>query len=272
MLQRLKLNTDNFLHTNPSLYLAFNGENDQSMGDFLLDVFRQYGVVAGSAVLDVGSGTGREAAHLHRAGYRAVGLDNSEEMLEWARETHPGLPFHYGNQSNFSLGERFDALYCVGSTFLYNFTNDMIVSSLRCFREHLREGGLLYLDMRNAAFFLTPEGRRWLTEELAEQRTVNGTVVSLKTRFSIDLANQLLERDYCWSVEGMKPIVEHLRHRLMFPQELIHYLESNGFRVLQLFDRPEPHIGKTERGVPLRFEGGMSGRRMQVIAQATSMT
>ena len=70
----------------------------------------------------------------------------------------------------------------------------------------------------------------------------------------------------------MKPIVEHLRHRLLFPQELVHYLESNGFRVLQMFDRPEPHIGKTERGVPLRFEGAMSGRRMQVIAQATSTT
>jgi len=272
MLTRLKRDTDNFLHTNPSLYLAFNGENDQSMGDFLLDVFRQYGVGPGSAVLDVGSGTGREVARLDREGYRAVGLDLSEEMLEWARETHPGLPFHFGDQTNFALGERFDALYCVGSTFLYNFTNDMIVSSLRRFREHLREGGLLYLDMRNAAFFLTPEGRRWLTEELAEQRTVDGTVVSLKTRFSIDLANQLLERDYCWTVEGTTPIVEHLRHRLLFPQELVYFLTSNGFRVLQLFDRPEPHISKSERVHPLRFEGGMSGRRMQVIAQATSMT
>ncbi len=272
MLPRLKLDTDNFLHTNPSIYLVFNGEDDQSMGDFLLDVFRQYGVDVGADVLDVGSGPGREVAHLRRAGYRAVGLDNSEEMLEWARETHPGLPFHYGDQMNFALGERFDALYCVGSTFLYNFTNDMILASLRRFRDHLRDGGLLYLDMRNAAFFLTPEGRRWLTEELAEQRTVNGRVVTLKTRFSIDLANQLLERDYCWTVEGMKPIVEHLRHRLLFPQELIYYLSSNGFRPLQLFDRPEPHIGKTERGSPLRFEGGMSGRRMQVIAQAIPTT
>jgi len=266
MQRSLKLNTDNFLHTNPSMYLAFNGEDDQSMALFLHKLFTEFRV--GTSVLDVGSGPGREAAYLHQAGYRTVGLDNSEDMLRWARDTYPGIPFVYGNQSDFTLGERFDALYCVGSTFLYNFTNDMIQASLRCFRNHLKDGGLLYLDMRNAAFFLTPEGQRWLTEELREQRIVDGNMISLKTRFSIDLENQLLERDYCWTVEGMKPVVEHLRHRLLFPQELTHYVTMNGFRVLRLFDRPEPHIGKIDMGSPLDFSSTMTGRRMQIIAEA----
>jgi SAM-dependent methyltransferase len=218
---KLNLHSDNFLHTNPSLYVEFNGDHDQSMAQFIYKLLTEYKV--GRKVLDVGSGPGREVAFLNRNGYDAVGVDNSEEMLAWARGQYPGMSFVYGEQSTLALEQQFDALYCVGSTFLYNFTNEAVLASLRGFRKHLRDGGLLYLDMRNAAFFLTREGQRWLTEELTEQRKINETVISLRTRFSIDLANQMLERDYCWIVAGQKPVVEHLKHRLLFPQELAHY-------------------------------------------------
>ncbi|MFC5702380.1 class I SAM-dependent methyltransferase [Cohnella faecalis] len=261
-----RTDTDNFLHTNPSLYLAFNGEHDSSMAHFIHTLLIEY--KAGKKVLDVGSGPGREVAYLNSVGYEAVGLDNSEAMLSWAREHYPGSKFVLGDQSDFSLQQMFDALYCVGSTFLYNFTNEEVLASLQCFRKHLRPGGLLYLDMRNAAFFLTKEGQCWLTEELVEQREANGTTVSLKTRFSIDLAAQMLERDYCWTVAGYDPIEEHLRHRLLFPQELAHYLAVSGFRLVQLFDKPAPHVDSFDRDRPLTYSHDLLGTRMQIIAQA----
>ncbi|MDF2725538.1 MAG: glycine/sarcosine N-methyltransferase [Paenibacillus sp.] len=257
---------DNFLHTNPSLYLAFAGEHDHSMSHFIHRLLNEW--KAGKTVLDVGCGPGREVAYLNRAGYEAVGLDNSAEMLVWAREHYPEASFVYGDQSDFSLQRQFDALYCVGSTFLYNFTNEAVLASLQCFRRHLHTGGWLYLDMRNAAFFLTPEGQRWLTEELTEQTEADGITVSLQTRFSIDPANQLLNRRYRWTVPGREPIVEQLQHRLLFPQELAFYLASSGFRLLHLFDHPAPHIDRYEQGRPLAFGGDLKGRRMQVIAQA----
>lgn len=266
MTTKLQLETDNFLHTNPALYEAFNGEQDQSMAHFIHKLLDQYR--PGHRILDIGSGLGREVAYLREAGYEAVGLDNSEAMLSWARESYPGLPFHYGEQAEFNLQQTFDALYCVGSTFLYNFTNEAIHASLSCFRSHLREGGLLYLDMRNAAFFLTREGQRWLTEELAEQRIFEGRPVSLRTRFSLDLPGQLLKRDYCWTVADQAPITEHLRHRLIFPQELAHYLHAAGFRLLQLFDQPAPHTHADAAQGVLTFTDELTGRRMQVIAQA----
>ncbi|MCU6795645.1 class I SAM-dependent methyltransferase [Paenibacillus sp. WQ 127069] len=262
----IKINTDNFLHTNPSLYLAFNGEHDQSMAQFIHKLLIEY--KAGKKVLDIGAGPGREVAYLNRAGYEVVGLDNSEEMLSWAKEHYPEMSFVYGDQTDFSLQQQFDALYCVGSTFLYNFSNEDVLASLHCFRKHLHTGGLLYLDMRNAAFFLTQEGQRWLTEELVEQRKVHDAVISLQTRFRIDLANQMLDRDYCWTVTGYTPIVEHLRHRLLFPQELVHYLTSSNFRVLQLFDQPAPHVNKYEGDRPITYSQDMLGTRMQIIAQA----
>lgn len=262
----LQMNTENFLHTNPALYLAFNRDEDLSMAHFIHQVLKEFGV--GKKVLDVGSGLGREVAYLNRVGYEATGLDNSVEMLSWAKDHHPESTFVYGEQSDFSLNQQFDALLCVGSTFLYNFSNKDIIASLECFRKHLYKGGLLYLDMRNAAFFLTKEGQRWLTEELVDQTILEEAVVTLNTRFSIDLPNQILERDYCWQVTGCEPIVEHLRHRLLFPQELVHYLDACGFRLLQLFDDPAPHVQKYSSEKPLTFNNEMIGTRLQVIAQA----
>lgn len=139
---------------------------------------------------------------------------------------------------------------------------------MKCFRKHLNDGGLLYLDMRNATFFFTKEGQRWLSEELVEQTVFENTAVTLKTRFSIDMANQMLERDYNWIIPNSKPVVEHLKHRLFFPQELSFYLSSSDFHVIQIFDKPAPHLGDYNVQCPLIFSNEMLGTRMQVIAQA----
>lgn len=257
---------DNFLHANPSLYLTFNGDHDSSMAQFIHKLLSEFH--SGPRVLDVGCGPGREAGWLSEAGYDVTGLDQCNEMLEWARLQYPTVPFVQGNQSDFQLNEKFDALICAGSTFLYNFTNEEVRASLSCFRSHLEKGGLLYMDIRNAAFFLTPAGQRWLQEELTEQRTYNGKAVTLRTRFSIDLSKQLLLRDYSWEFEGEAPIIEHLQHRLLFPQELVHYLNTSGFRVLELFDQPAPHIDAFEAEQPLIFGHSLQGRRLQLLAQA----
>ncbi len=51
-----------------------------------LPLYREYARLAGPAVLEVGVGTGRVAAHLAAAGCRVVGIDASPAMLAQARE------------------------------------------------------------------------------------------------------------------------------------------------------------------------------------------
>ncbi len=263
---QMNLDSPNFLHSNPFLYEIFHGEDDDSMGQFVLTLLNYY--KTGKKVLDVGSGLGREVSFLNRNGFDSIGIDFSEEMIAWSQSHYPESSFVKGDQADFSLEQSFDAIYCVGSTFLYNFTNEKILQCLRCFRKHLETGGLLYLDMRNAAFFLTEEGQRWLSEELVERRKIAENLVTLQTRFHIDLPNQMLLRDYCWTVSGHEPVAEHLQHRLIFPQELVLFLEVSGFQIKQLFDKPAPHLNQYEPGQSIKFNENLEGRRMQVIAEA----
>lgn len=262
----LKKDTDNLLHSNPELYAVFESDKSFEMARFIYAILQKY--KTGKKVLDVGSGLGREVAFLNEKGYDAVGIDASEDMVNWAQKNYPNAAFYIGQQVAFDLNQTFDVLICVGSTFLYNYTNEDAGSALMNFRRHLKEGGVLYLDMRNAAFFLTKDGQKWLTDELLEEAVFHGEPAIVKTCFYIDLAKQILKRDYNWKIGSRDAIIEHLEHRLFFPQEIAGLLSVNGFEIVELFDKPEPHIGSFIDNCPFEFGYELSGRRLQVIAKA----
>ncbi len=254
----------NLLHDHPELYDHVIPDPDAAMGRFLHVLLERF--APGRRVLDVGCGLGREVAYLHGQGYDPVGIDSSAAMISWASAQYPGLRFVEASQQDFALDRQFDAIVCVGSTVLYNLTNADLVDTLRRFRRHLVPGGVLLLDMRNAAFFLTEAGQLWLRQEHREETVLaDGTLVGI-TRFDITPATQVLERFYTWIFPDQPPIHEHLQHRLLFPQELALVLELAGFGVELLFDEPAPHIGAfdgtAEFGLTLR------GRRLQVVARA----
>lgn len=254
----------NLLHDHPDLYGQVIPDPEQAMGRFLHALLERF--APGRRVLDVGCGLGREVAYLHAQGYDAVGIDSSAAMVAWAGARHPGLRFIQASQQDFALDRRFDAVVCVGSTLLYNLTNAELLGTLRRFRRHLADGGALVLDMRNAAFFLTEAGQRWLRQEHREETALgDGTLVGI-TRFDITPATQVLERFYTWIFPDQPPIHEHLQHRLLFPQELEMLLELAGFGLEVMFDDPAPHIGAFEGDY--EFGRTLLGRRLQVVARA----
>lgn len=256
----------NFLHDRPALYDAMIPDPDQQMGRFIHAILQRYG--AGQRVLDIGCGLGREVGYLCERGYMAVGLDNSAAMVAWAQRHYPAARFVTGSQDSFDLGERFDAITCMGSTFLYNATNELLQATLGCIHRHLMPGGLLLLDMRNAAFFLTGAGQEWLRREHHDVAVVAEGPLAMTTRFEIDVAAQLLKRAYTWTLAAEPPLHELLDHRLIFPQELRLLLSTCGFEVCAIFDTPAPHIGEFDVGDDFVLGQTMTGRRMQAIARA----
>ena len=65
----------------------------------------------GSFVVDVGCGNGALTERLAQAGYRALGIDASPDMLAKARALHPGLAFRQADALSFTLPEKADALF-----------------------------------------------------------------------------------------------------------------------------------------------------------------
>ncbi|MBB5956823.1 SAM-dependent methyltransferase [Saccharothrix tamanrassetensis] len=253
---------ENLLTDNPALYEHQFPDPDHVAARFTHDVVTRFG--GGRDLLDVGSGTGRDAGYLAGLGYRVVGLDSSERMVRHARDEHPQAEFVVGDMREFALDDRFDVITCLDSAFLYCHTNADLIDFLARCREHLKPGGLLVAEMRNGAFFL---GNTELLDGVRTRTVVwEGVPYTSHTRLWIDHAHQLLRRRREWQWPDAEPLVQHSAWRLLFPQELRLFLRLAGFDVLALFDTPGPRTD--EPWTPDAVLGAeLSGDRLHLVAR-----
>ncbi|WP_405594293.1 class I SAM-dependent methyltransferase [Streptomyces sp. NBC_01410] len=256
----------NLLTDNPALYEARFPDEARLAARWAEDCLRRNG--AGPRVLDIGCGTGRDAAYLHAAGRMVVGADLSETMLEHARAHHPGPEYVQADLRGFDLAARpFDAVVCLDSALLYCHTNDELDGFLASCRNSLAPGGLLVAEMRNGAFFL---GRTELLDTAAvNELSWQGITYRSTTTLLVDRTAQLLRRTRVWTADdGSPPVEQRSAWRLLFPQELRHLLAVHGFEVLALSDGPGP---RTE---PPWREGDLPGAtadadRLHLVARLT---
>ncbi|MDT3396766.1 class I SAM-dependent methyltransferase [Streptomyces sp. B1866] len=257
----------NLLTDHPALYEARFPDPERLAGRWAEDCLRRYGA-PGPRVLDLGCGTGRDAAHLHAAGRAVVGADLSEAMLAHAREHHPGPRYVPADLRSFSVGDGcFDAVVCLDSALLYCHTNEDLHGCLAACRRALAPGGLLVAEMRNGAYFL---GRTDLLDAPARAAfTWEGVTYRSVTTLRVDRAAQLLRRTRVWTLDGDSsgPVVQHSAWRLLFPQELRGLLAGHGFEVLGLYDGPGPRTSPPwrEGDAPAATA---DGDRLHVVARA----
>ncbi|MEU9230155.1 class I SAM-dependent methyltransferase [Streptomyces massasporeus] len=226
----------NLLTDHPALYEARFPDPGRLAARWTEDCLRRHG--AGPRVLDMGCGTGRDAAHLHGAGRAVTGADLSEAMLAHARAHHPGPRYVHADLHGFDLGS-FDAVVCLDSSLLYCHTNDQLDGFLASCRQALAPGGLLVAELRNGAYFL---GRTDLLDRPAvDAFTWQGRTYRSRTTLTVDRTAQLLRRTRVWTTDdGSPPVPQHSAWRLLFPHELRHFLAAHGFEVLELHDGPGP--------------------------------
>ncbi|MFF5786137.1 class I SAM-dependent methyltransferase [Streptomyces sp. NPDC012693] len=257
----------NLLTDHPELYEKRFPDPDRLAARWTEETLTRYG--SGPRVLDVGCGTGRDAAWLHgTAGRDVTGIDTSEAMLAHARAHHPGPAHRRADMRDFDLGTVFDAVVCLDSALLYCHTNDDLTAFLARCRTHLAPGGLLVAEMRNGAFFLGS------TELLDGPRTASfawrGTTYTSRTTLGIDHGAQLLRRRRVWTADdGSAPEEQRSAWRLLFPQELRHFLTTAGFEVLALHDGPGPRTEPpwSEGAVPY---GTARSDRLHLVARLLS--
>ncbi|MFF3277398.1 class I SAM-dependent DNA methyltransferase [Streptomyces chrestomyceticus] len=269
----------NLLTDNPALYEARFPDPERLAARWTEDVLRRYG--AGPHVLDVGCGTGRDAAHLHTLGRTVVGADVSDAMLAYARTHHSGPRYERADLRGFDATDLapqpFDAVVCLDSALLYCHTNDDLDGFLDSCRRALAPGGLLVAEMRNGAFFL---GRTELLDAPAIRGFEwEGTVYRSVTTLTVDRSAQLLRRRRVWTTEdGTPPVEQHSAWRLLFPQELRYALAAHGFTVLELHDGPGPRTEPPWQpglaSVPVGFagtaafsSGSADGDRLHLVAR-----
>jgi SAM-dependent methyltransferase len=211
---------------------------------FYCSVARNYG----DPVLELGCGTGRVTMAIAEAGYRVIGLDLSEKMLERAiekrgrlrREARERVHLVQGDMAQFELGEKFRTIIIPFRPFQHLLETEQQLSCLHCARKHLAVGGRLIVD-----FFQTDAERMHDPMFLNESALVaydlpDGRHVALSER--VAAFHRALQRNDVEMIfrvthpDGKREcLVMAWTLRYFFRYEVEHLMVRCGFRVEALY-------------------------------------
>ncbi len=245
-----KRRIQNLLYDHPEYYELVYPEPNEETPNMCRRMFARFLRQPPTSILDIGCGTGRDLAALTRDGAEGWGVDVSAQMIAFAQQQRPHLHLQIGDMRSVRLERAFDAILCMGSTFMYALSNDEIARTLNTFVAHSRAGTLLILDINNAAHYLGGEFEQRIEKTVVTPDFTARTIAN----HSFDRRRQLLIRHRVWEIPGRSPVEDFCEYRLLFPAELESSLLEHGFRVAGMYDNME-----------LR-ETDLSSRRLYIAA------
>lgn len=200
----------------------------------------------GGPVLDLGVGTGRLALALAKAGYTVTGVDSSPAMLAIARRRLAAVRLEaritlveQGFQDFDLAGQRFGLAVCGFNSFLHLIDEAEQLAALRCWRRHLRQDGLLLIDVENPnlARLAASDGNLELAETFIDEES--GHQIYALFASWVTFADQVHEihliYDEVLDDGSLRRTATHFPTRILFRRELGLLLEMAGFGQVQFY-------------------------------------
>ena len=194
---------------------------------------------AGSKVLELGCGTGRQLIPLARSGHRVTGVDLSAPMLAECRAALDDAGFEAelveGDFRNVKLRGKWPLVVCPFNAAMHLYSRSDVEGFLATVKRHLAKDGLFAFDVMfpDLVWLSRDPDRRWSRTRFRHPRT--GQLEHYSTNLTFDTALQIaFMRIFYTPVDpaaGPERVV-HLTHRYFFPQELRALLHYNGFDIV----------------------------------------
>jgi ubiquinone/menaquinone biosynthesis C-methylase UbiE len=224
-------------------HLYFDGRHyDQRYRDvtrdipFWIEQARRYG----DPVLELACGTGRVALPLAKEGFRVTGIDISDSMLAQARRkaSQEGIAVEWvkADVRDVELGKRFSLVIFPANAICHLLELEDFEACLACVRRHLSTEGRLIIDVFNPRLdiLLRDSAKRYPHGEYPDPDG-KGTVVVTENNV-YDRASQVNHIKLFYRLPGQEDeLVEELKMRIYFPQELDALLKYNGFVIESKF-------------------------------------
>lgn len=220
------------------LYLArhLTSERTKKEVTFLESVL---GIKRGNLILDLGCGFGRHTLELGKKGYRVIGVDRSEELIEIAKEEAKrekvfNVEFYIMDYSEIDrLDYKFDVVFTLYTSFgLSSYNEDR--KTVEKVYNVLKKGGKFLIDIENRDALLRyfipyswdvlEDNYILLTEHQFEPET--GFYISIRTVYDVknNVKKEFIRKIYLYTAS-----------------ELSHLLEDQGFSVERFIGDYEGH-------------------------------
>jgi len=214
-------------------YRAFAEFYDLYVGSFAEDLdFYESHCESSDRIIEIGCGTGRVLRHLLKLGYRLVGVDVSQEMLERAREKLSDwidagkLRLYLHDFSRERFNESFDR--ALVSFYTFNYVIDRPLEFLRNVYSSLDDHGMILMDLYypNSLRDRTIDGV-WIKKELVIDEN------PIKIRDRRHMADAVEHRQQVFLINNREIRIDTDR-RYYSPKEMKGLLEKTGFKEITL--------------------------------------
>jgi SAM-dependent methyltransferase len=173
-----------------------------------------------ASLLDIGCGTGRDLEYFAKSIPDVLGVDYQQSMIDYARRQRPALDLRTGDMRTLRLGRTFEAITSLGLAIANIHANRDIDRVLATHAAHSTAGTVLVLELLDPAKL----------DRLPARFTIQapGVHTTSTATYHYDPREQLLHRGRTWQLDG-ETVHDSVRFRVLYPQELTHYLDRHGF-------------------------------------------
>ena len=164
----------------PDLYdIVFEAETKRETA-FVIAAAAKYGKGPLKRILEPACGTGRLVVEFAKRGYKVVGFDGNEKMVEYtrARLAKKGLKadIQIGDLADFHIQPPVDLAYCFCNTFRHLTTEASARQHLESMAKSLKTGGIYLLGLH----MLPPDADLYDSERWKAQRGKTTVNITLK--------------------------------------------------------------------------------------------
>lgn len=228
--------------------------NNFQVGDFIYDPYIYDGMNTSLAdlefykrwmpknkearILELCCGTGRLTIPLAKDGFNISGVDFTLSMLEEAKikaaESGLKIEFLEADIRNLDLPDKYDLIFIPFNSIHHLYKNEDLFKAFNAVKKHLKKGGSFLLDCYNPNIHLIVEGEKEL-KQIAEYSTKDGRSVEIKQLMKYENRTQINRIEWHYFIDSKFDSIQNLDMRMYFPQELDHYLETYGFKIIHKF-------------------------------------
>lgn len=228
---------------NEGIYSGFASGYDLVMRDvdynawalYILDLLNHYSL-KGNSILNLACGTGTTEPVWAAAGYKIVGIDQSEQMIDAAIRKNPdqkNLRFEVGDMRDIHIDGTFDHVCCLYDSLNYLTRPADVLSCFQAVAAHLKPGGAFIFDVATECNILENFTNITYAENFNEFAYIWENEYNIKTKicqsdfffFSREPGQETFQRSH-----------EVHYQRIYSTREILGWLKSSGFEHLGSFD------------------------------------
>lgn len=205
---------------------------------FIKEIIKKYSSLKVKNILSIGCGTCSYEILLAKDGYSITGLDQSQTMLNTARNKiiNSGLidkiKLVKGNARNFKMDDQFDVVMELFNIFGYHTTNKDINNVLKNINRSLKSRGIFFFDC-----WYLPAVLKYRPTDKVKEITLKERHLIRVTRSRLQIDKNIIEIKFRILNMSKNIILEdieetHLIRYWSLP-ELEYLLNSNGFKLIK---------------------------------------